>query len=102
MKKLILILTIILFGSILFTRSNAYAVAKSESTPTASPSASQAANEKLNKEIDQLKEKIASHVAELNLVEKRGVLGTVTDSSNNQVTLTDISGNTQFVDVDEI
>ena len=53
-------------------------------------------------QIDELKTKIASKVAELNLVEKRGIIGTVTDSSDTQITLTDTNGNTRIVDVDEI
>ena len=43
-----------------------------------------------------------SRVAQLNLVEKRGIIGTVTDVSANQVTVTDIAGNTRNIDVDEI
>lgn len=72
-------------------------------TPTvaASPT-SKTVSEKLNDQINQLKEKIASRVSELNLVEKRGVLGTIADSGANQITLTDISGKTRFIDVDEI
>jgi len=100
MKKLLIILTALFF----FSFSIHYAHAATASvTPEASSSANQATvSEKLNQEIDQLKEKIASSVAKLNLVEKRGILGTVTDVSNNQITLTDISDNTRFVDVDEI
>ena len=36
------------------------------------------------------------------LVEKRGIIGTVTDSSDTQITVTDIAGNIRFVDVDEL
>jgi hypothetical protein len=52
--------------------------------------------------IQQLGNEIASKTAQLNLVEKRGIIGTVTDSSTAQITLTDVSGNTRFVDVDEL
>ncbi len=59
-------------------------------------------NEKLNAQINELKEKIASRVSELNLVDRRGMIGVVTDVSGNKITLTDVLGKTRFVDVDEI
>jgi hypothetical protein len=61
----------------------------------ATPTVNQALLEKLGNEI-------ASKTAQLNLVEKRGVIGTVTNSSNAQITLNDTSNNTRFVDVDEL
>jgi hypothetical protein len=45
---------------------------------------------------------IASKTAQLNLVEKRGIIGVVTDSSDTQITLTDLNGNIRFIDVDEL
>ena len=56
----------------------------------------------ITNQIDELKTKIASKVAELNLVEKKGIIGTVTDSSDTQITLSDTNGNTRIIDVDEI
>jgi len=56
----------------------------------------------IDSKIDDLKERVASRVAELNLVEKRGVMGTVTDTSGNEITIQDINGNTRIVDVDEL
>lgn len=56
----------------------------------------------VEEQIDELKDRIASRVAELNLVEKRGVIGVVTDSSQTQITLKDIKDETRFVDVDEL
>ncbi len=53
-------------------------------------------------QIDDLKNRIASRVAQLKLVEKKGIIGTVTDATNSQITLTDVNGNTRFVDVDEL
>jgi len=50
----------------------------------------------------QLLDEIASKTAQLNLVEKKGITGTVTDASDTQITLTDINGNTRFIDVDEL
>lgn len=51
---------------------------------------------------EQLITNIASRVAQLKLVEKRGIIGTVTNATNTQITLTDSQGNTRFVDVDEL
>ncbi len=56
----------------------------------------------IKNQIDELKTKIASKVAELNLVEKRGIIGVVTASSDTQITLSDINNNVRIVDVDEI
>ena len=77
----------------------------SAKTPTSAPTSatsSAAMGEKLNEQINQLKERIASRVAELNLVEKRGFIGTVKETTGNQITITDLKGKTRFVDVDEI
>lgn len=51
---------------------------------------------------EQLITNIASRVAQLKLVEKRGIIGTVTNATNTQITLADIQNNTRFVDVDEL
>jgi hypothetical protein len=51
---------------------------------------------------DQLIENIASRVAELKLVEKRGIIGVVTDVSNTQITISDVQDKTRFIDVDEL
>lgn len=71
-------------------------------TPTPSPTpTNQQANE-LEQQITDLKDKIASRVAQLNLVEKRGIIGTVTDVNATQITLNDTHGNIRYVDVDEL
>jgi hypothetical protein len=89
MKKFLILLSfsILVLTPIVFS-AKALAV-------TATPTTDQSLIEKLGNEI-------ASKTAQLNLVEKRGIIGTVTDSSNAQITLTDTSGNTRFVDVDEL
>lgn len=51
---------------------------------------------------DQLITNIASRVAQLKLVEKRGIVGKVSDSTNTQITITDFQDNIRFVDVDEL
>lgn len=87
MKKNIIILILLLIS---FFPENVFAV-----TPTPTVSS-------LQDQVNELKNKIASRVAELNLVEKRGITGTVTDVSDTQITLSDLNGNTRFVDVDEL
>lgn len=52
-------------------------------------------------QINALTNRIASRVAQLKLVEKRGVIGKVTDVSNTQITLSNKDGNIRFIDIDE-
>lgn len=59
-------------------------------------------DEALQEQINEIKERVASRVSELNLVEKRGIIGKVVDSSNTQITLEDVNGNPRFIDVDEL
>lgn len=67
--------------------------AKTEPTPT---------SESLNQEqINALTNRIASRVAQLKLVERRGIIGKVTEVSSTNITITDAKGDTRFVDVDE-
>ncbi|MGH7246181.1 MAG: hypothetical protein ACREGI_04580 [Candidatus Levyibacteriota bacterium] len=103
MKKIIIIsiLVLLLFIS---TQQETLAVTATPSpstSPSPSPTASADQNA-INQQIDNLKERIASRVAQLNLVEKRGTIGTVTDTSDTQISLTDVNGNTVFIDVDEL
>lgn len=58
--------------------------------------------ETLDEQVSELKDRIASRVAELNLVEKRGIVGTVTGITGTQLTLSDLRGDIRFVDVDEL
>ena len=51
---------------------------------------------------DQLITNIASRVAQLKLVEKRGIIGVVNDVTNTQISVADLQNNTRFVDVDEL
>ncbi|MDE2025309.1 MAG: hypothetical protein KGJ07_02345 [Patescibacteria group bacterium] len=50
----------------------------------------------------ELQERIASRVAQLKLVEKKGIIGTVTDVAETQLSVTDLNGDTVFIDVDEL
>jgi hypothetical protein len=102
MKKVLLAITYTIISSTMLVASPALALTVSPTTPSSSPSAQQSLNENLNKQINQLKERIASRVAELNLVEKRGIIGTVTETSADKITVIDLTGKTRIIDVDEI
>lgn len=79
--------------AILFAQSMLFAA--TNPTPTATVSQSE-------EQINNLKDRIASRVAQLNLVEKKGFIGTVSDVSETQLTIVDLKGNNQIIDVDEL
>lgn len=87
MKKYILILFLIFHFSSPISPAHA-------ATPTP--------EDKLQEIRDQLITNIASRVAQLKLVEKRGIIGVVSDVTNTQITIIDVHGNTRFADVDEL
>lgn len=66
-------------------------------TPTPTPNISET-----EQQINSLKERIASRVAQLNLVDKKGIIGTVSDISQTAITIVDSSGNNRLIDVDEL
>lgn len=110
MQKIYLSL-LLTFTILLLTTSGVQAVTKSLSptlnptvTKTASPSPTQNSDvmNKIDQQIKSLKDKIVSTAAKLNLVEKRGIIGTVTETSNTEITLTDIQSNVRMIDVDEL
>lgn len=78
-----------------------FAIPTIAATPTPTRE-SKDSKEVINQQITDLKTRIASHVAELNLVEKRGIIGTVTDVSDTQITIIDLKNNTRFIDMDEL
>jgi hypothetical protein len=111
MKNILLMITLLLLISVNTQAVNAQTKTTTSTktqttTQSASPSAAEnnkaGLEEKLNDQVNKLKDKIASRVSELNLVEKRGVIGTVTEASANKITVTDPEGKTRFIDVDEI
>lgn len=82
-----------------------YAVEASAVSNAPSPSPIQTPaekNEAMNQQINELKSKIASKVAQLKLVERRGIIGKVTEVSSAQITVNDLQGNIRLVDVDEL
>lgn len=96
MKKFLFIIII----SVIFFFS-APAIFAQSPTPTSTPT-SEKVTEKLSDQITKLKEKIATRVAQLKLVEKRGIAGTVKEVTGTQLILTDVNGKNRLVDVDEI
>ncbi len=91
MKKILLFLLFAISYSLLVGSAHA-------ATPTPTPTPVDKAQEIK----DQLITNIASRVAQLKLVEKRGIIGIVTDVTNTQIVITDLQNNTRFVDVDEL
>ncbi len=92
MKKIIYLLLLL---TIILPPSTSFA-AKPTSTSTPTPTTS------LQAQVDELKNKIASKVASLKLVEKRGIYGQVNDVSDTQITITNINGENRYVDIDEL
>lgn len=92
MKKILLIVTLLI--------TLTYPSYSEAITTTPSPSAG--TGEKLINEINNIREKVASKVAELNLVEKRGSLITVTQITGNKITGSDNQNTTRVIDVDEL
>jgi len=74
-----------------------------ETTPTTAPSGNQIPeNDKEIEQVQRIKDIVASKVAELNLVEKKGIIGTVKESSNTKLTVEDTNGENIDIDVDEL
>lgn len=93
MKKLFILIAIIITVTLI-----PQAIAQ-----TATPAATNAEkDEKLIEQINNLKEKVASKVAELKLVERRGVVGIVSQISGNKINLTDTTDQSRLIDVDEL
>lgn len=108
MKKYLLILTLSVTYLPLWLLSGVPASAAKSTVITTSASSSadsvptQGSISELDQQLKNLKERIASKVAEMKLVEKKGIIGNVTDISETQLTLTDRNGNDRLVDVDEL
>lgn len=101
MKKIISIITLFTVISKIFTYSSVSAATPTLSpTKSATPSATTVEEEQTT--IRKIKEMVANKVAKLNLVEKRGILGTVKDVSNTQITIIDDFKKQRFIDIDEL
>lgn len=99
MKKTIIFAITI---SLLLNNFFAFSVFAVSPTPSPASSPSESVTENLSDQINSLKEKVASRVAQLKLVEKKGTVGVVTEVKGTQITLNDFQNKTQVVDVDEI
>ncbi|MBP9717021.1 MAG: hypothetical protein KBD51_03725 [Candidatus Levybacteria bacterium] len=71
-------------------------------TPTKNAIPTSEEIEKISNKVDALKNKVASRVAELNLIERRGIIGIVEDVNDTQITITDLNNKTRIIDVDEL
>lgn len=102
MKKLYILLFFLFTLSFLLQAKTTFALSPTPAPtekvlPTTKPTTNPALDQ-----INAFKERVASKVAELKLVDRRGIIGTVSEVSSTQLTLTDLLGNTRFVDVDEL
>lgn len=78
-------------------------VANGATKPSPLPSQNQISSDSADLEkIQKIKDIVASKVAELKLVEKRGIIGKLKDISGMQLTVIDVKGNTRKIDVDEL
>lgn len=96
MKKifLLLILLILLSPSISLAQ-----------TPSITPNEEEIETEALDskdEKVDQIKDKVASRVAQLKLVEKRGVVGIVESVNDNEIRINDLNDKTRIIEVDEL
>ncbi len=102
MKKLYIniLLIVIALSPISYLHSPTYAA-----TPTTNPKPSQnvvPTNAEDLEKIQKIKDIVASKVAELNLVEKRGIIGIIKEVSGMRIVITDIKGNTRQIEADEL
>lgn len=89
MKKIFTLIIALLFLSLSYGKTFAI-------SPTPQPSEAQ------QDQIERIKELVASKVAELKLVEKRGLLGKVKETSGTKITIIDGRGNERIIDTDEL
>lgn len=103
MKKYLIVLFIVLIFAFGVDKS-ALALTptpKEEITTTPQPSNEIPKSDDIEK-IQRIKDRVASKVAELNLVEKRGIIGKVREVSNMKIAVDDLKGAIRQIDVDEL
>lgn len=100
MKNLaiILIAVLLLIPNIAFAQED-----EEEITPSAAPSTNQVpeSDEEIER-VQRIKDIVASKVAELNLVEKKGIIATITEVSSTEIKAIDYKNKNITVDVDEL
>lgn len=100
MKKIFFLFFLLTAFCILGT-STVFAISPTP-TPTDAPPTPTSKPNPLDQQINSLKDRIASRVAQLKLVQRRGVIGIVTDISDISITLSDLHNKTRLIDVDEL
>lgn len=85
----------------LFVYSHFIPVAQGATTPSPTTTTSPTNSIDIEK-IQRIKDIVASKVAELKLVEKRGIVGKIKENSNMHLVIYDIKGSTRNIDVDEL
>lgn len=104
-EKIFLYLILGVFGFLILTQ-DAFAAtptaSKEKISSTPSPSNSEIPKSTDIEKIQRIKDLVASKVAELNLVEKRGIIGTIREVTNMKIAITDIKGSIRQIDVDEL
>lgn len=102
MKKIIGIIFVIL-TTIIFSRESFAQTATPKTTITTTISPTKSPTQiPGDKQIEKIKDLVASRVAELNLVDKRGILGYVKSTTNTQVVITDNMEEEVKADIDEL
>lgn len=72
-------------------------------TPSPLPSQNQIASDSaMLEKIQKIKDIVADKVSKLKLVEKRGIIGKIKETSNVEIVITDIKGEIRRIDVDEL
>jgi hypothetical protein len=66
------------------------------------PNSAFAQIEEIESKVDLIKDKVASRVAELKLVEKRGVVGIVESATETEIRVNDLNDKTRIIEVDEL
>lgn len=92
--------TIILTLTLLTLLIPMRAVQAQTKTPTKTPKAE--VTKESQTAIEKIKDAVASKVAELNLVEKRGIFGKVVETTSSQITIEDRQGNQHIIEIDEL
>lgn len=104
MKKFVLIL--LLLCSIALTTNIVFAETPTptddNTSPTSKPTPTSASTTPKDTQIEKIKDLVASHVAELDLVDHRGLIGYVKSTTNTQITATDEKNLQIKVDIDEL
>jgi hypothetical protein len=104
MKKIFLIILSVvscqlLVVSLVFAQSP---TATGNTTPTPKATATPASTTPKDTQVEKIKDLVASRVAELKLVDKKGLVGYVKSTTNTQIVITDSHGKEIKIDIDEL